>query len=152
MDGFSFLEGRYPRYPEGDTFCVLRASDVKPNLVSQPISSLEPGRKYSLKMYSANLDALARNVPTPLSIRLEGVEELSEFAFDFVIPSSYAHVVPPYDSRNPAHMTFHRRVFRALGTGGLVSISDSRRDAAEVIQAGHRTAFNFVQIQPFFAP
>lgn len=152
MDGFSFLEGRYPRYPEGDTFCVLRATGEKPNSVSQTLRSLEPGRLYSLKMYSANLDNLDRNLPTPLSIRLDGVEELPEFAFDFVFPSSYAHVVPPYDSRNPAHMTFHRRVFRALGDNGSLFVGDFRKDVADAIEPGHRTVFNFVQIQPFFAP
>lgn len=144
MDGFSFLEGRYPRYKEGDQFCEMRRAAAA-NRVAQTVRRLTPGRLYSLKMYSANIEHLDQKEPSGLAIAIDNVELLDSYTFDFVFPSSYAHVVPPYDSSHPAHMTFHRRVFRATGDTATLVLTD------EAAKPGNRTAFNFVQIQPYHA-
>src|SRR5216117_3190937 len=55
------IEGRYmglgrPADPEhiGDTFLWMKRSDKGPNTFSQIIQNLEPGRLYSMKMFSGD--------------------------------------------------------------------------------------------------
>ncbi|MBT3292313.1 MAG: hypothetical protein HN380_33645, partial [Victivallales bacterium] len=43
-DKFGWLQGRYPPTPEGDTVLVLKRSGKKPNVFSQEIKALTPGR------------------------------------------------------------------------------------------------------------
>ena len=52
--GYSWLQGRYPRTNMGDTFLLMKRSDKKPNVFSQEIKDLTPGRMYSLKMITAD--------------------------------------------------------------------------------------------------
>src|SRR4029079_12107864 len=59
------IEGRYmglgrPADPEhiGDTFLWMRRSEKRPNSFSQTIKNLEPGRLYSMKMFSCDYEDL----------------------------------------------------------------------------------------------
>ncbi|NUM54575.1 MAG: hypothetical protein HUU46_13090 [Candidatus Hydrogenedentes bacterium] len=146
MDGFSFLQGRYPRYKEGDTFCRMRRGQSLPNRVSQTVLHLTPGRLYSLKMFSANIEHLNENSASELDVSIANAEVINRYSFDYVFASNYAHEVPPYNRDHPAYMTYHRRVFRATSGSAVVLLSD--QDAPP----GHVTAVNFVQVQPFHAP
>ena len=44
----------------GDTFLLVKRSDKKPNVFSQEIKDLTPGRVYSLKMITADYQDLVR--------------------------------------------------------------------------------------------
>src|SRR5207253_7138462 len=72
------IEGRFmglgrPADPEhiGDTFLWMKRSEKGPNTFSQTIKDLEPGRLYSMKMFSCdyqdlvNPKAKTRNEATP---------------------------------------------------------------------------------------
>src|SRR5206468_5902383 len=59
------IEGRFmglgrPADPEhiGDTFLWMRRSEKGPNTFSQPIKDLQPGRLYSLKMFTCDYQDL----------------------------------------------------------------------------------------------
>src|SRR6185295_16450825 len=61
------IEGRYmgisrPADPEhiGDTFLWMKRSAKGPNTFSQPIKDLQPGRLYSLKMFSSDYQDLVQ--------------------------------------------------------------------------------------------
>lgn len=152
MTGFSWLEGRYPRTKTGDTFCVFTRSDDAPNAIRQTIRALRPGRLYSVKLISANPDALDQQQVLPLWVRVDGAECLNEFAFQHPFASCYSHVVGPYTSEHPAQFNFHRVVFRATSETAELVITDWPDDAGSVGPTGQRLAFNFVEVQPFWAP
>src|SRR5262249_20950098 len=86
---FGRIEGRYmglgrPADPEhiGDTFLWMKRSDKAPNTFSQTIKDLQPGRLYSMKMFSCdyqdllNPKAKTRDEATPFvgQVLLEGVD------------------------------------------------------------------------------
>src|SRR5205807_3108881 len=59
------IEGRYmglgrPADPEhiGDTFLLMKRSEKGPNTFSQTIKDLEPGRLYSMKMFTCDYNDL----------------------------------------------------------------------------------------------
>src|SRR5207249_1056322 len=63
------IEGRFmglgrPADPEhiGDTFLWMKRSDKGPNTFSQTIKHLQPGRLYSMKMFSCDYDDLMNRI------------------------------------------------------------------------------------------
>ncbi|HRI87091.1 MAG TPA: hypothetical protein PLJ47_01610 [Candidatus Hydrogenedentes bacterium] len=145
MNGFSFLEGRYPRYKAGDQFCVMSRGSDRENRVTQKLDGLTPGRLYSLKMYSATTNALQENAATGLLISFDNVEVIDAYTIDYAYASGNSNAVPPYNSNKPAHLTFHRRVFRATSNSANIAFTDASA------LPGRDTAFNFVQVQPYHA-
>ena len=144
--------GRFRAYREGDRFCWMKRSAKRPNAVSQTARALEPGRLYSVKLISANLQQLDQKQPSTLSIDVSDAEILPEYAFQFVYPSCYSHEVQPYTKDHPANMSFHRLVFRPKGHEARVAISDWKSPANPGAEPGQETVFNFVELQPFHAP
>ena len=149
MNKFSWLEGRYPETRQGDTFCWMKRSAKQPNRVSQTIKALEPGRLYSIKLISADLQHLDRAEKLPLSITVSDAEILPGHSFQFVYPSSYSHEVPPYTKDHPAHFNFHRLVFRTNSTTADLAITDWASPTERGGPEGQETVFNFVEVQPF---
>ncbi|HUW60897.1 MAG TPA: hypothetical protein VMZ06_07800 [Candidatus Bathyarchaeia archaeon] len=145
MKGFSWLQGRYPKTKQGDTFCWMKRAGEKPNRVLQSLQQLTPGRTYSVKAISADPARLDAQKATPLNIEVAGAEMLPQFGFSFAYPSCYSHESGPYSSQNPAWFTFHRAVFRASAPAAELIINDNGDPGAE-------TAFNFVEVQPFVEP
>jgi hypothetical protein len=73
------IEGRYmglgrPADPEhiGDTFLWMKRSDKGPNTFSQTIKNLQPGRLYSMKMFSCDYNDL-------MNQKTKKVEEANKF-------------------------------------------------------------------------
>jgi len=152
MEGFSWLEGRYPRTREGDRFCWMKRSAAGPNRVSQTINALEPGRLYSVKLISADRQHLDQKQQLAVCLDVADAETVEEYGFQFVYPSCYSHVVEPYTRDHPAYMNFHRAVFRATGTSAVLTISDWASPAEPGGPVGQEIAFNFVEVQPFHEP
>jgi len=152
MTGFSWLQGRYPRTTSGDRFCWMKRSADVPNRIRQTIRSLEPGRVYSLKLISADLQQLDKDQTLALSIEIDRAERLDEYCFQFPYPSCYSHEVEPYNRNHPAYFNFHRIVFRPETATAELVISDWANAAEPGGPTGQETAFNFVEIQPFLEP
>ncbi|HNR29594.1 MAG TPA: hypothetical protein PKI11_01780 [Candidatus Hydrogenedentes bacterium] len=151
FEGFSWLQGRYPRTRQGDHYCVMTRSAKGPNTVRQTLRELEPGRLYSVKLISADRDNLDARQTLGIAITVEGSESLDEYGFQYAYPSCYSHELGPYNSANPAWFNFHRIVFRAHGETAMLSITDWP-EGAPGGSVGHKTAFNFVEVQPFWTP
>ncbi len=145
MDGFSWLEGRYPKTRQGDTFCRMTGSAKGANTARQTLRALEPGRLYSVKVISADLDALHEEQTIGLAVDVEGGEPVDTYAFQYAYPSCYSHEQGPYNSGHPAWFTLHRFVFRAMAETATLGISD-----APIRSAGRNIGFNFVEVQPFW--
>jgi len=151
MQGFSWLEGRYPRTIQGDLFCRMRRSEKAPNSISQTLKSLQRGHLYSVKLISADIGQLDAKQVLGLSIQVKNAEILGEYNIQFPYPSLYNHEAGPYNPSHPAWFNWHRLVFRAEGGTAELTISDWPQGAPGG-PAGQEIAFNFVEVQPFHAP
>jgi len=152
MSGFSWLEGRYPKTSQGDTFAVLKRSDKAPNRISQTLRELTPGRLYSLRLFSADLGELGKEQKLALGVNVTGAEVLPEKQLQHVFPNCYSHHLPPYDDKNRAWMNYHWLVFRATADQARVVIADWLDDQTPGGPVGQQIAVNFVQVQPHDAP
>jgi hypothetical protein len=151
------IEGRFmglgrPADPEhiGDTFLWMKRSAKGPNTFSQTIKNLQPGRLYSMKMFSCdyqdlvNPKAKARHEATPFlgKVVWEGVEVDPKRSFS----EMYASNPEP---RIPVWITYHWKVFRARGTTARMIVSDWPNEKEAPRTFGQEQTFNFLEIQPY---
>ncbi|MBC7286682.1 MAG: hypothetical protein H5T86_01280, partial [Armatimonadetes bacterium] len=151
MEGFSWLQGRYPRTSQGDQFLCLRRSDKGPNFVSQTVRHLQPGRLYSLKLYAADWQHLERQQKLALAVRVEGVELLPDRCFVHVFPNCYSHHYGPFNAEHRAWFNYHWQVFRARSREARLVISDWVSSREQGGPVGQEIAVNFVELQPYMA-
>ena len=126
------IEGRYmglgrPADPEhiGDTFLWMKRSEKGPNTFSQPIKDLQPGRLYSLKMFTCDYQDLinpqkkTKEEAQPFigNVSIEGVEVDTKRSFHEAYSSSPE---PPI----PVWITYHWIVFRAKSPTAKITVSD----------------------------
>ena len=126
------IEGRYmglgrPADPEhiGDTFLWMKRSENGPNMFSQTIKDLEPGRLYSMKMFTCDYKDLINPKKKTLEeanpfigrVALEGVELDTKRSFTETYASNPE---PPI----PVWITYHWKVFRAKGPTAKLTVSD----------------------------
>jgi hypothetical protein len=152
MDGFSWLQGRYPRTPQGDQFLVLKRSDQAANQISQNISNLQPGRAYSLKLLAADIQHLDQKQDLTLGIETANTERKDNLSFQVTYPSSYSHTLGEYNQEHPAYFTYYRIVFRAQSSTAELVISDWASPRIPGGPIGQEIAINYVEVQPFFEP
>jgi hypothetical protein len=146
------IEGRYPRdrEPIGDTFLWMKRSAKGPNTFSQAIKDLQPGRLYSLKMFTCDYKDLTNpqkkqsHEASPFigSVVLEGVELDPNRSFQ----EMYASNPEP---RIPVWITYHWKVFKARGPTAKLIVSDWPAEKNPAATFGQEQTFNFVEIQPY---
>lgn len=151
-EGFSWLQGRYPPTSQGNTVLVMRRSAAGPNVISQTVRALEPGRLYALRMYSGDYRDLSVQQKHALAIRLDGVEVLADKSFQHVFASCYSHHYGLYNQEHPAWMNYHWIVFRARGPEALLTISDWLSETDPGGPVGQELMMNFLELQPYDAP
>jgi hypothetical protein len=151
------IEGRYmglgrPADPEhiGDTFLWMKRSKKGPNTFYQTIKDLQPGRLYSMKMFSCDyqdlVNAKARKMEEAMrfigSVTLEGVEVAPKKSFAEMYSSNPEPKIPVW-------ITYHWKVFRAKSVTATLIVSDwpSTNDAGNTF--GQEQTFNFLEIQPY---
>lgn len=152
MEGFSFLQGRYPQTPAGDRFCRMTRSAAGPNRISQQLRALEPGRIYSLKLIAADTERLHEKQTLGLSPEIRGAEKIEALSFQFAYPSCYSHEVGPYTREKPAYFTFYHVVFRAPSGRANLVISDWANATRPGGPIGQAIGSNFAEVQPFLEP
>jgi len=150
VGGLSWLQGRYPPTRQGDTVLWMKQNQRRPNVVSQKVKSLQPGRLYSLRMYSADGRDLSVKREHAVSIALEGGEMLREKCFRHVFANCYSHHYGPFDDKHLAWMNFHWMLFRARQDHATLTISDWPSPAGPGNATGQELELNFVQIQPYY--
>lgn len=151
------IEGRYmglgrPADPEhiGDTFLLMKRSQKGPNTFSQTINNLEPGRLYSMKMFSCDYNDLVHPQKKTVeeankfigSVVLDGVELDEKRSFTEMYPSGPE---PPI----PVWITYFWKVFRAKSPTARVTVSDWPADQSAAAPFGQEQTFNFLEIQPY---
>jgi hypothetical protein len=151
------IEGRYmglgrPADPEhiGDTFLLMKRCKRRPNTFSQIIRNLEPGRLYSMKMFSCDYNDLMNPKTKTMEeankfmgkVVLEGVDVDTTRSFTEMYASNPE---PPI----PVWITYHWKVFRAIGTTAKVTVSDWESENEATGTFGLEQTFNFFEIQPY---
>jgi hypothetical protein len=151
------IEGRYmglgrPADPEhiGDTFLVMKRSGKGANAFSQTIRNLEPGRLYSMKMFSCDYDDL-------VNPRKKSREEAAKFAGRVILEGvdvdSAKSFMEMYSSNPeppiPVWITYHWKIFRAKSTTAKLTVSDWEDEKEAGGAFGVEQTFNFLEIQPY---
>ena len=153
MLGFKYLAGDFqPPGTEPDPFCRMIRSGERPNRLRQPLCSLQPGRPYSLKFISADINDLATKQLLTLSAEISDADIVEEYGFQEPFASCYSHELDPYGQGNPAYMNFHRMVFRPHKTEAMLTISDWAGSDDPGGPIGQSCVFNTVEVQPFHEP
>lgn len=151
---YSWLQGRYPRTKQGNTFLRTRRSAKGPNRFSQDIRALKPGRLYSLKMFTADYQDLTRGRDVKqmhkVRITIDDVDLLPGKCFQDVFPSGRAgHSHGKFDRDNNLWISYHNLVFRARGESAALTVSDWIADDKPGGEIGQELIFNFIEIQPY---
>jgi len=151
------IEGRYmglgrPADPEhiGDTFLWMKRSEKGPNTFSQPIKDLQPGRPYSLKMFTCDYQDLinpkkkTKEEVQPFigNISIEGVEVDRKRSFNEAYSSNPE---PPI----PVWITYHWIVFRAKSPTAKITVSDWDPAQKPTATFGQEQTFNFLELEPY---
>jgi hypothetical protein len=151
------IEGRFmglgrPADPEhiGDTFLWMKRSEKGPNTFSQPIKDLQPGRLYSMKMFTCDYQDLIEPKAKKIeeaskflgSVQLEGVELDTKRSFTEMYSSSPEPKIPIW-------ISYHWKVFRAKSPTANLVVSDWSEDKSQNTHFGQEQTFNFIEIQPY---
>ena len=156
LDRYGYAQGRWLITKSGDNFLWTRRSAIRPNRFSQEIRDLEPGRLYSLKLYTADYKNLVERKSVKekhaASIKLDGVELLPIKSFQHTYKNLSYHVLGPLDDDREKvtnWMNFHRVVFRAKRPTAGLTICDWASDDAPGGPTGQELMFNSIEIQPY---
>jgi len=152
MEGFSWLQGRYPRTQQGDRFLRMTRDASGPNRIRQIVKNLDAKRLYSFKMISTDVEHLDREQNLVLSVELGNVEIREDMTFQHVYPSCSAHELAPYNWAHPAYLNCHRLVFRPKEETSELVISDWATPTNPGGPTGQTIGINFIEIQPYFEP
>jgi hypothetical protein len=138
----------------GDNFLLTKRTAKAPNLFSQAIKKLTPGRTYSLKMFTADYDEMQQGKSTQnkhaISIKIDGADLIPEKGFHQMFPNGLAgHTYGPFKDGNNLYLTYHRVVFRAKSTEAGLTISDWGSDTEPGGSIGQKLMFNFIEVQPY---
>ncbi len=150
------IEGRFmglgrPADPEhiGDTFLWMKRSAQGPNTFSQTIKDLEPGRLYSMKMFSCDYDDLVNpkakkieEIRSRGTVVIEGVEIDPNRSFTEVYASNP-------EPKIPVCITYYWKVFRAKFRTAKLIVSDWAGEQEPGGPVGQEQAFNFLELQPY---
>ncbi|MBI1913898.1 MAG: LamG domain-containing protein [Planctomycetes bacterium] len=136
---FGSTQGRYTGR-QGDTVLITRRSSKAPNVFSQEIRNLEPGRLYSFRMFSADHKDLSIQGKHAVRIDFENAELVPEKCFSHVGEGP----------RKNAYLNWHVRVFRAKGKTATLRVSDWSGDKEPGGPLGQELMFNFVKVQPYW--
>ena len=152
--GYSHLQGRYPQTNQGDTFLVTKRGAKAPNTISQTVRNLQPGRLYSLKLFTGDrgelLSGTSKKTEHAVSIGLENVDVVEARCFRHVFANCYSHHAGRFDRENKYWMNLHQRLFRARSTTAELVICDWASPSDPGGPVGQQLMFNFVEVQPYF--
>ena len=151
MKGYGWLQGRYPRDSKGDTFLWMKRNAHKPNTVTQEIVNLQPGRYYSVKMYTGDFGDLTKWQRHEVALRVEDANPVPEENYQSVYHNNSTHLLPRY-GKTKTFFNYHRVVFRATSSTAKLTISDWRSPERTRGPIGQETMFNFIEVEPYLMP
>jgi hypothetical protein len=128
--------------------CTKRKAD-KPNIIRQQIKHLQPGRHYSVTVYTG--DHGNQHVwqvhQIGLLVRGDIVERPSQ-----TIHTAWRHGTDKDFGNKDTYPNYNRIVFQAKGDTADLIISDWRHARIPTGPVGQELMFNFVQVEPYLMP
>ena len=151
LKDYGMLVMRYPPDSQGDTFLLMKRQAKKPNVISQKIKNLEPGRYYSVKLISGDKHSMGTKIKHDISIAIDGVEMVPEKCFQEVFSNDWsrAHFAYGFDSEHKAWFNLFFKVFQAKSSTAKITISDWSVDGKRVGPTGQELMLNFIEIEPY---
>ncbi len=155
VPGFGVLQAKY-HAPKGtgDMALWTRRSGEKPNLISQQIRNLTPGRLYSLRLITGDYQELSSGTSShrkhAVSAMIDNAERVDEKSFQAVVRSAYWHSYGEFNSNNPYWINYHQHVFRARADMAELRLSDWASGESAGGPNGEELIWNFIQVQPYF--
>lgn len=154
MEKYGNFQGRWAvNDGTGDHFLVTKRSAIKPNTFSQTIKNLTPGRFYTFRMYTGDYSGIKKGstprVKHPVSIGIEGAKISKRV--QHVYYSRDSKLIKPFSRKNVCWFNFHWVLFKATSPEAKLIISDWVNKKNPGGAAGQETAFNFMQVQPYFS-
>jgi hypothetical protein len=147
LDGLSWLQGRYPRTTEGDTYLLLKSSTLGHNRIEQKIRNLVPGRFYSVKLYSCDVSNRYEKSVHNINVDIDGAEHVPSRSFVHVFHNCYDHWIADEDKKQNRLSWFNYKftVFKAVSKEAVLIVAD-------VPDSGQSLAVNFIEVEPYFMP
>lgn len=137
----------------GDNVALFTRSAKKPNLLSQTVSGLIPGKLYCLKFSSCDYEDIFKHKHMPLDCTLDAtisdVEILPEVSTTRRFPTIWDWKHKTGRSNQPEHV-LRRIVFRAKKDTATVTFSDWKTPTEPGGPAGVRRVVNWISINPYF--
>lgn len=155
VPGFGTLQGKY-HAPEGtgDVAFWTRRSAERPNVISQTIQKLTPGRLYSLRLITGDSQEFSSGVSVQrkhaVSVSIENVEPVAEKSFQAVVPAGFWYSHGAFNAQNPYCLNYHQQVFRARAETAELRLSDWASADSPSGPEGEEFLWNFIQVQPYF--
>ncbi|MBI3923583.1 MAG: hypothetical protein HY318_19345 [Armatimonadetes bacterium] len=152
--GFGVLQGKY-HGPEGagDTALWMKRSAGSPNVVSQQIRNLVPGRLYSVRLltgdYQELLGSKSDRRKHAISVKIENVGMVAEKCFQAILSAGYWYAFGSFNGNNPYWMNYHQQVFRAKEKTARLVLSDWASEHFAGGPEGEELIWNFIQVQPY---
>ena len=141
------VQGRHGH--AGDHLLCMKRSADKPNIVRQQIQHLEPGRHYSVTLYSGDYTDPHEWQLHQIGLLVRGDvrEEPSQ-----TIHNAWRHDPDSEFGSKQTFPNYHRIVFQANQNTAELIISDWRHASTPTGQVGQQLMFNFVQVEPYLMP
>ncbi len=144
------LVGYWAPVDAGQTYAAMQRSDKKPNILSQALRNVTPGKCYSVKITAVDLDdALAAKsggkggkAAPEIGVRIEGAERVEDRCLNVVKTA--------VKSRKNVNVRSIRYVFRAKKDNPTLIITDWPNGNSPGGPVGRRIAINCVQVAPYF--
>jgi hypothetical protein len=155
VPGLGTLQGRY-HAPSGtgDTALSTRRSAQRPNVVSQTIRGLTPGRLYSLRMITGDHQELRQGKSErrqhTVSKIIENADLVEAKCFQVPVASGFWYSISGFSANNPYWMNYHQLVFRPRATTATLRLTDWKANDSAGGPAGEELLWNFIQVQPYF--
>ncbi|MEX2306887.1 MAG: hypothetical protein WD738_04815 [Pirellulales bacterium] len=141
-------QGRFNAAGVGDNCLVMTRSDAGPNQVQQRIRNLQPGRVYTLVMYSFDLNqgrAIYGNPTfddvTGIRIDIDNVESTAAGCYD--------HHFRSIHHQEPMFFNYHVRRFRATAGDAALTIADWANPNDRRGNVRRNTGINFIEVRPY---
>lgn len=148
--GFGKFSGRYYQGP--DSF-LITTRQQKPNRFRQEIRGLEPGRLYSVKMFTGDYGALTKGESLraihPVRLEVVGAETLSGPRYQWQQPAPTREKWGPFTEGKPFWLNLHWQVFRAVKPTAVLCISDWKSPDNAGGPPGQQILYTYIELKPY---
>ena len=149
------MEARYHAPKDaGNTAIWTKRDAKKPNVISQQIRDLMPGRLYSLRFFTGDYQELVNGKSDrrkhAVTAKIENVEPVADKCFQAIISNGHWYSYGPFNRDNRYWMNYHQQVFRAKEKTARLVLSDWASAASAGGPMGEELIWNFIQVQPYF--